>query len=263
MIRNLSLSALSLFLLIGACGEKKSVETAETVEKAEKQDKSYPKGWNYDSDWEVIAEECGKGQQQSPINIEEGTSVASNKTLSLGYDKLKSSKIKNKKYAVDVIPTEDNLTIEYNGSSYNLLQFHFHADSEHTVEGKTYPLEVHFVHQNKEQGDLTVLGIFFKEGEHNTEFQKILDNAPEAKQKNMLEQEIDVTAFLPNDKSFYSYPGSLTTPGCNEIVNWVVFKEPVSVSAEQIAAFLKLRDGKKNNRLPQPLNNRTVNFTAN
>ena len=48
---------------------------------------------------------------------------------------------------------------------YNPLQFHFHAPSEHTVDGKFYDLEVHFVHTLADQASgankYTVYGVFF------------------------------------------------------------------------------------------------------
>ena len=48
--------------------------------------------------------------------------------------------------------------------SYDLLQFHFHTPSEHLVEGKSFAMEVHFVHKNAETGTLGVLGVFMTPG---------------------------------------------------------------------------------------------------
>mmetsp|Transcript_89866 Transcript_89866/g.124042 ORF Transcript_89866/g.124042 Transcript_89866/m.124042 type:complete len:90 (+) Transcript_89866:266-535(+) len=54
---------------------------------------------------------------------------------------------------------------------FNIAQFHMHAPSEHTVAGKQYDLEMHFVHViDKEDAenddyagyaDYAVIGVFF------------------------------------------------------------------------------------------------------
>ena len=64
---------------------------------------------------------------------------------------------------------------------------------------------------------------------------------------------------------YSSYSGSLTTPGCMEIVNWINFLQPIKISSDQLAKFRMLKDAKDNDvvdnfRPPQPLNNRTVTF---
>merc|ERR1712083_70933 len=77
---------------------------------------------------------------------------------------------------------------------------------------------------------------------------------------------IPMADLLPKDtKNFYRYQGSLTTPGCNEIVVWTVFKESVGISAGQMAKFrqnVKLNDSGKtlvdNYRAVQPLHGRKV-----
>lgn len=50
-----------------------------------------------------------------------------------------------------------------NGDSkaYYLLQYHVHAPSEHTVDGKNFEVEIHMVHKSYSDNTLAVLGIFF------------------------------------------------------------------------------------------------------
>ena len=40
--------------------------------------------------------------------------------------------------------------------------------------------------------------------------------------------------ILPSDPSYYHYFGSLTTPPCSEVVNWVVMKQPLRVTKKQV-----------------------------
>jgi carbonic anhydrase len=51
---------------------------------------------------------------------------------------------------------------------------------------------------------------------------------------------VNVKELLPGAQGYYTFAGSLTTPPCSEGVTWYVLKQPVSVSAEQIAAFAKI-----------------------
>ena len=65
--------------------------------------------------------------------------------------------------------------------------------------------------------------------------------------------------------TYSTYDGSLTTPGCNEVVHWINFLTPLNISASQLAMFRTLDDphGKDivdNFRRPQPHNGRNVKF---
>jgi carbonic anhydrase len=123
---------------------------------------------------------------------------------------------------------------------------------------------------------LAVLGILLKVGAMNPEFQKIVDlipNIPHCGEKAALRKTIDPTKMLPKTFSYWTYPGSLTTPPCTESVTWILFKEPVEVSEDQLAAFRRMRYYKRgkerpsdefdgliinNYRPPLPLGNREV-----
>jgi carbonic anhydrase len=54
-----------------------------------------------------------------------------------------------------------------------LLQYHFHRPSEHLISGKSFPMEVHFVHRNA-SGTLAVVGVLMTEGKANAAFSKIV-----------------------------------------------------------------------------------------
>jgi carbonic anhydrase len=147
--------------------------------------------------------------------------------------------------------------VEVDGVAYSLAQFHFHAPSEHTVEGRHFPVEVHFVHVN-EAGELAVAGAFFEEGEHNEAFAPIFADLPtgEGEVRDLEGLELDLDSLVPVGSPYYRYLGSLTTPPCSEGVEWFVRTEPLSLSAGQIAEFKAIFDG--NRRPTQPLNGRNV-----
>lgn len=129
-------------------------------------------------------------------------------------------------------------TMVSGGKSFKLVQVHFHTPSEHTVDGKAYPLTAHFVHA-ADDGALAVLGVMFEAGDANAELQKLVDAAPMKKQaaQTVAGASFDPRKLLPEDRAVYRYMGSLTTPPCSEGVNWHVLSTPVEASPAQIAAM--------------------------
>ena len=125
-----------------------------------------------------------------------------------------------------------------------ILQMHAHwgsaagAGSEHTMDGVEYDAELHIVHYNAKYGDpsvavdkpdgLAVLGMFIKTGASNPEIEKICKHLSSVSIKDMSvsmeHSSIDPTKLLPSNKTFFTYPGSLTTPPLFESVTWLVFK---------------------------------------
>jgi carbonic anhydrase len=124
------------------------------------------------------------------------------------------------------------------GQQYELLQFHFHAPSEHTVGGRSYPMEAHFVHKDS-HGGLAVVGVLIEEGAANAALADAWAHLPghEAAEQTMADVRIDADAILPADRRYHHYKGSLTTPPCSEGVRWFVLTQPISMSAAQIEKF--------------------------
>ena len=127
------------------------------------------------------------------------------------------------------------------GKKYNLLQFHFHAGSEHTRAGAFSDMEVHFVHQGAD-GKLAVVGAFIQPGAANAAYQPVFVNMPATAGDPAAVVGVTINAadMLPVERSYYRYNGSLTTPPCSEGVKWFVLAKPVEVSAGQIAAYTAL-----------------------
>ncbi|HZV47593.1 MAG TPA: carbonic anhydrase family protein [Thermodesulfovibrionales bacterium] len=198
---------------------------------------------------------CGTGMSQSPIDLSK-TYKTKPDAIRFAY-KETPLKIVNNGHAVQV-NYEPGSSVMIDGQKYELLQFHFHASSEHTVKGAFYDMEMHLVHKS-DKDDLAVVGVFLKKGNPNKIIQALWDNLPtEINQENVVDGlSVNASGFLPKDTKYYHYYGSLTTPPCTEGVNWSVLTTPIEVSEEQIQKFKTLM-GFDNNRPVLPLNKRFV-----
>ena len=222
---------------------------------------SHPIHWSYNgendpSHWGDLNSEyliCKTGSQQSPINFEEAQ-ITNLPNIEFNY-KNTSFKIINNGHTIEE-KYEPGSFIKIDGKRYELLQFHFHAPSEHTVDGKHYPVEAHLVHKS-EDGKLAVIGVFMKEGSSNDFLETVWTHIPTQEGEKMVQGvSVNASVLPPEDKSYYNYIGSLTTPPCSEGVSWNVMKTPIEVSSEQIAKFTAVYSG--NARPVQPLNRRIV-----
>jgi len=196
---------------------------------------------------------CEAGRLQSPFDIKADIQ-AELPELGLNYSPVPLS-VMNNSHTIQV-PLSGAGQLNVDGSSYDLLQFHFHTPSEYTLDGKRYPLELHMVHASK-SGALAVVGVMIEEGAANAELAKIWQHMPATKGENTVEgQTIDTGKLLPTSQQYYRFMGSLTTPPCSEGVNWHMMSTPIAASADQLAAFSAIFP--MNARPLQPENNRLV-----
>jgi carbonic anhydrase len=262
-----TLAALSLTL--GACVEEHNHDEAH---------------WSYQGDtgpahWGSLSEKfalCGTGQKQSPVDITDSVK-ADLPPLQFNYS-LSQIGLELNDHNLYVHPQEDHEnsqqkaelaidklnTLSIGDETYQLLQFHPHTPSEEAINGERADLVVHLVHQNAKK-QLAVVAVLFKQGEEaNPALAKMwegLSQSPnstetEAHETKEHEVSIDANQLLPEDKNYYTLEGSLTTPPCSEGVKWVVLKQPMSISAEQLALYKKVFS--HNARPLQPLNDRKV-----
>lgn len=199
---------------------------------------------------------CLNGKEQSPINI---TKAVKTKLHPLIFNEGgKATTFVNNGHTVQANISNGN-SLEIDGSSYNLLQYHFHTPSENIIDGKSYPLEMHLVHANKE-GHLAVVGVMFKSTKiRNKKMMKVLRALPlNHDDENDFESGANGYDFLPVHKEYYRFSGSLTTPPCSEGVKWFVMKNPVSLSEGQIKQIENVIG--KSNRPIQPINSRAILF---
>lgn len=199
---------------------------------------------------------CAIGHTQSPIDIRTAdVQAAALPAIKFDYQPSPLEIIDNgHTVQVNIAPGS---AITVGDKRYELLQFHFHKPSEERVNGKAYALVAHFVHKS-EAGELAVVAVLMEKGEKRPLIQAVFDNLPRVKQtpQRVPGISIDLNALLPENRSYYSFTGSLTTPPCSEGVSWFVMKTPVPVSAEQITRFGKAYA--MNARPVQPLNGRLV-----
>lgn len=197
---------------------------------------------------------CG-GVAQSPINIvtEDVVQGAQLAPIELDYAAA-SADIINNGHTVEFRVAEGS-SVNLDSKDYQLLQFHYHAQSEHTIDGKHAPMEVHFVHQHSDT-DYAVLGVLLEEGIENALFTTYLDQFPASGQEYQSAETFDLMGLFPEDKSYFNYKGSLTTPPCSEVVNWYVLQTPISASKEQLDQFATILG--HNYRPVKELNDRVV-----
>ena len=158
---------------------------------------------------------CG-GTHQSPINIVPAKSIDANMSIEFHYHPFFVDLINNGHTLIERIVEPKALIL--NGESYSLLQFHFHTPSEHHINDKEYPMEIHFVHQNS-SGAYAVLGVFVEYGEHSnpflTHFMNTLPTHVNEELKSF-EKADPQEVFPQHFEKFFFYEGSLTTPPCTE-----------------------------------------------
>lgn len=221
--------------------------------------------WSYDGDtgpanwggltpaWAV----CSNGRYQSPIDITGGVD-ASLGSISAN---IKPSALK---FGLDgptfAVPYGSGSMLSMNGTNYELQQFHFHHESEHTVNGKHYPMEAHFVlrSQGSDHND-AVMGIFIEEGSENSMLDQFWDQLPRAGNKDVKPVQLNAGALMPQNTAYFMYEGSMTTPGCPQGVRWFVLENPVQASSAQINRFIEdFTAGDTNNRPVQPTYGRAI-----
>lgn len=221
-------------------------------------------GWSYAGEtgpehWAALEGDnlmCGKGRNQSPINIDKTVS-AKLPPIEFHYAQSGKEVEDNNGHTVQ-INFQPGSYIVMDGNRYELVQVHFHQPSENEIHGRRFPLEGHFVHKDRE-GNLAVIAVMLKEGREDKGLNVAWDPMPlEAGQSATLAAHFRPESILPKSKSYYRFSGSLTTPPCSEGVLWMVMKQPVEVSRSQIEKFKRALPH-ANNRPIQPLNARQIN----
>jgi len=196
---------------------------------------------------------CKNGVNQSPIDLQ-GFTEAELPAIEFNY-KLVSKDMLDNGHSEQVNMKEGS-SITLDGIKFDLKQFHFHSPSENNINGKSFPLEAHFVHASKD-GKLAVIAVMFEEGEENPALKELWANMPRKVGEDHVIDAKHLDALLPKDRDYYRFNGSLTTPPCTEGVRWLVMKKPVTLSKAQIETFKEVMHH-QNNRPLQPTNARMI-----
>ncbi|GAB2904426.1 hypothetical protein GCM10027046_37460 [Uliginosibacterium flavum] len=198
--------------------------------------------WSYEGEtgpefWSTLAPEnsaCGIGTRQSPIDIRDGIKVEQ-EAIEFDY-KPSYFRIVDNGHTIQVNYGQGSRLMVM-GRSFELVQFHFHRPSEERIEGRSFDMVVHLVHKDMD-GKLAVVSVLLENGSTNPVIQTLWNNLPlEQGEEYTPKASIQIADLLPARRDYFAYMGSLTTPPCTEGVLWLVFKQPVQISAEQINVF--------------------------
>ena len=210
-------------------------------------------GPEYWGDLDPAFTACKLGRRQSPINIMNTTGNLSLGPLVIKYRK-STVRVINNRHTIQA-DYEKGSRLTYAGRLYELAQFHFHSPSEHLVRATQFDMEAHLVHKDS-GGRIAVIGVLMKEGMEHPVIADLWRLMPTSQGQTNSTTIVNAYDLLPVDDHFYAYDGSLTTPPCSEEVSWIVMKQPIEVSREQIDKFVATIGW--NARPIQPLNERVV-----
>jgi len=200
---------------------------------------SHNSHWGYDgiespdhwADLNKEFETCQKGDHQSPIDIHNKDALPSAQELMFAYLPTHTHIINNG-HSIEFDMDEDNF-IAVDNKRYKLKQLHFHADSEHKVNGKQFPAEMHLVHESAD-GQLAVIALLIEIGDSPV-YDHIFDKIPRVGEE--IKVDLHLESFIPKNTARYTYNGSLTTPPCSENVLWLVFEQHLFVPKKQLQKF--------------------------
>ncbi|HQQ75964.1 MAG TPA: carbonic anhydrase family protein [Thermoanaerobaculia bacterium] len=216
------------------------------------------------SDWVSLPGNaaCAAGKKQSPVDLATRAPFPveakdlPNLVFRYGTTKLH---LVNKGHTVQA-DVEKGSTVEIDGAAWALLQLHFHAPSEHSLDGLHYPMEMHLVHAGPDGKPGLVVGVFLVQGGDNPAFTPLLSDLPKVKgaRKDDSSVTVDLAKLLPENRAYLAYDGSLTTPPCTEGIRWYVLQSPMGITGEQLGAFVTVPGMNTTNRPVQPLAGRKV-----
>jgi carbonic anhydrase len=237
---------------------------AEAARKKAQDAASGDGNWNYAGEngpqsWSKLRPEfnvCALGKRQSPINIEDATTLQGPaEPVQFNYTPSNGTVVNNgRTIQVDV---QGENAIMVRGQQYKLQQFHFHTPSEEQINGQRTAMVAHLEHRS-DDGQLAVVAVLLDPGAANPLIDKVWTYMPldSGDRVRMPRDLLNLNELLPADQRYYQFMGSLTTPPCSEGVLWMVLKQPVSISRAQHRLFTQLYPA--NARPVQALNGRPV-----
>ena len=199
---------------------------------------------------------CNTGHVQSPIDIQQAER-ASLTPLDFRYRPIALTILNDCDHYRIQVKFHRNYWLKVGDTFYSLDEFHFHEPGENAVHGKRPSMVIHLVHRSLGKSSVLVVEVPVVVGKENPTIKALWAHIPpQGKEQTFEDVLINAADLLPADHSFYKFPGSLTTPGCDEDVTWYVLKHPIEVSEAQVAEYMKHYHDTA--RPLQPLNGRHV-----
>lgn len=213
---------------------------------------TYGEGPAGPSHWPEV---CSTGKMQAPIDIERAEKLPIT-NLKFNYQSSDLDIINDCNQYRILVKFPDNYWLTVGKRPYFLSEVHFRAPGENAVNGKRPRMSVQLVHFSPE-GVFLIVEVPVVAGKENSLIKTLWENIPEpGKEKKVAGLKINAADLLPTDRNYYRFPGSLTTPICNEGVQWYVLKNPIEMSEAQINEYTKHYHDVA--RPLQPLNGRPV-----
>ena len=180
---------------------------------------------------------CNTGNRQSPIDLRDGIKVDLEQ-INFDYHPSSFNEIDNG-HTIQVNVAGGNF-LSVGGTTYELQQFHFHRPGEERINGKGTEMVVHLVHKSYDN-KIAILAVLLERGDANPMIQTVWNNLPLEKHMTVTPSiVIDVNEILPARRDYFTYMGSLSEPPCTENVLWLVMKQPMTASPQQMALFSRL-----------------------
>ena len=213
---------------------------------------TYEDGSMGPSHWPAL---CSTGKMQSPIDITHANKLRID-DLKFNYQPVDLDIVNDCNQYRVLVKFPDNYWLTVGKKPYFLTELHFRAPGENAVHGKRPRMSVQLVHYSPE-GVFLIIEVPVVVGKENPTIKTLWEHIPDpGKENKVAGVKIDAMDLLPANRTFYRYPGSLTTPICNEVVNWYVMQNPIEMSEAQIEAYTKHYNNTA--RPLQPLNDRPI-----
>jgi len=180
---------------------------------------------------------CSKGHQQSPINIRGARLNKSLQPIEFHYIAGGVTLENNgNTIVVHVVPGS---YIMAEGVRYDLQEFEFHHPGETAIDGKLADMDVELLHKSAD-GKMAIIEVrmLMDRSAPNAVLAMLWPHLPKhAGATEKVTEMVNPGGFLPADRGYWTYMGSLPTPPCTEGVRWFVFENDLTLSLEQLRFF--------------------------
>jgi carbonic anhydrase len=180
---------------------------------------------------------CAVGTRQSPIDIRD-TFRVEQEPIQFDY-RASGFTVLDNGHTVQVnVDPGNSLTVR--GQRFELQMLQFRRPSEERINGRQYDMSVQLFHKDA-QGRQATVAVLLERGQDQAAVQTIWNNLPLEKREPFRAQvPLDLNHLLPAERGYFTYMGSQTTPPCTEGMLWMVLRQPVPVSPQQLGIFNKL-----------------------